>query len=60
MKALVICPACGYQVIGVDRDPDQAARTAIAGMQIHQDRTHGIPMTPDRFRTATRIGEIQH
>jgi len=60
MKALVICPDCGYQSIGVDRDPDQAATNAIAGMQIHQDLKHGMPMTPDRFLTGTRIGEIQH
>lgn len=60
MKALCVCPICGYQCIGVDSDPEQSAKNAVAGVQIHQEHVHGIPMTPDRFITGTRIREIQH
>jgi hypothetical protein len=60
MKALIICPDCGYQMLGVDRDTEQARTNAIAGMQRHQDDKHGVPMTPDRFITGLRTTTVQH
>lgn len=60
MRALATCPDCGYQCIGSHRDPDEAAKAAVAGVQAHQDLVHGVPMTPDRFITGLRVGEVQH
>ena len=58
MKALIVCDRCGYQMVGVAADPDDAVKSAVAGMQFHQDDKHGVPMTPDRFITGTRIAGV--
>lgn len=58
MKALIICPDCGYEMIGAGASPDAALKAAVAGMQLHQDSKHGVPMTPDRFITGLRTGLV--
>lgn len=58
MKALLTCPTCGYQVIGAaGSSPEDSLKAAIAGLQLHQDSAHGVPMTPDRFITQLRMGK---
>ena len=58
MKALLICPQCGYQIIGHDPKADEALKAAIAGMEHHRELQHGVPLTPDSFITALRIGKV--
>ncbi len=61
MKALVVCPQCGHHSIGQDRDPDEAAKCAQAGLWVHQVQQHGMgPMTPDEWITRTRLMQGQH
>ena len=60
-RAMVVCDKCGYRVIGAaGLSPDESLKAAIAGLQIHEDTVHAVPMTPDRFITALRIGGIKH
>lgn len=56
MKALLICPTCGYRMIGVGENADESLKAAVAGMHTHQELAHQVPLSLDRFITDLRIG----
>jgi hypothetical protein len=46
MKALIVCPDCGYQMIGVGVRPSDAERAAYAGMEMHRASVHPVVVGP--------------
>lgn len=54
---MLVCPQCGYRMIGVGTNPDQAVEAASAGLQAHQEQQHGMPLSLERLFTDVRAAQ---